>query len=481
MAASGALLLGLATLGFVSLGLPDGLFGVASPSIRAHFGIGPEDLGPLFVATTSGYVASSFVAGWLLARLRVGALLAVSCALTGASLLGTAGSPAWWGIVALGVLAGLGAGAIDAGINAFAAEHHSARVVSWLHACYGLGASAGPALMTAVLMAGLGWQRGYASVGGIVLGLAALFALSARRWPPPAATSRSPSAPERAAMLQTLRLPAAWHAMAVFALYTGLEASAGAWAYSLYVESRGAAMDAAGGWVSLFWAGLAGGRVASGLALARWPGERLLRLALAGIGLSCALLALDVSAELGGAALGLAGFAMGPVFPLLIARTPARFGSAHAPNVVGFQIAAAALGQSGLPALLGVAAAARGLEVVGHALLGGALALAALLAFGDRRSPLFRRRAPRHRSGGGTRDATIGPATAGVGGAQPARGAGAGVARRWRRAGGAPAGLLCADALARRARAPHREPARTTDAAAAARGGPVAPARRRTP
>ena len=35
----GAITLGLASLGFVSLGLPEGMLGVAWPSIRASFGL----------------------------------------------------------------------------------------------------------------------------------------------------------------------------------------------------------------------------------------------------------------------------------------------------------------------------------------------------------------------------------------------------------------------------------------------------------
>jgi hypothetical protein len=44
---SGLLLVGLAYLGFVSIGLPDGLLGVAWPSIRAYFDLPLDALGAL--------------------------------------------------------------------------------------------------------------------------------------------------------------------------------------------------------------------------------------------------------------------------------------------------------------------------------------------------------------------------------------------------------------------------------------------------
>src|ERR1041385_7835888 len=162
---SSFLLIALAWLSFISLGLPDGLNGVAWPSIRADFHLPLDALGALLMMFTVDYLASSFSSGPLLARISVGTLLALSCLATAVSLIGYALAPAWWVMVALGMLAGLGAGAIDAGLNTFAATQFSARMVNWLHACYGVGAAGGPAIMTSVLAANHPWQQGYAVVG----------------------------------------------------------------------------------------------------------------------------------------------------------------------------------------------------------------------------------------------------------------------------------------------------------------------------
>ena len=74
----------LAFVAFISLGLPDGLLGVAWPSIRTTFRLPLDSLGLLFITGTTGYLTSSFFSGRLMARLGVGGLLAASCALTGA-------------------------------------------------------------------------------------------------------------------------------------------------------------------------------------------------------------------------------------------------------------------------------------------------------------------------------------------------------------------------------------------------------------
>src|SRR5262245_5942931 len=79
--------LALACLGFVSLGLPEGLLGVAWPSIRESFGLGLDALGLLLATFAGGYFVSSAVSGRVLGRFGIGSVLSASCALTGLSLL----------------------------------------------------------------------------------------------------------------------------------------------------------------------------------------------------------------------------------------------------------------------------------------------------------------------------------------------------------------------------------------------------------
>jgi fucose permease len=77
----------------LSAGKPAGLLGVAWPSIRTFFHLPLDALGALLVMFTVGYLGSSFSSGHLLARLSVGALLALSCLATAISLLGYALTP----------------------------------------------------------------------------------------------------------------------------------------------------------------------------------------------------------------------------------------------------------------------------------------------------------------------------------------------------------------------------------------------------
>src|SRR5579864_6372387 len=96
--------LGLAGLGFVSLGLPEGLLGVAWPSIRATFGLPLDALGLLLATFATGYFVSSAASGRIIGRFGIGRVLGASCGLTGACLLGYSAAPAWASMVALGAL-----------------------------------------------------------------------------------------------------------------------------------------------------------------------------------------------------------------------------------------------------------------------------------------------------------------------------------------------------------------------------------------
>ena len=363
-----ALLVGLAYAAFISLGLPDGLTGVAWPSIRATFDLPLDALGVLITTGTIGYLASSFSSGRILARIGVGWLLALSCLVTAISLLGYGVAPLWAVMIGLGLLAGLGGGAIDAGLNTYAAEHFSARTVNWLHASFGLGAATGPLVMSVVLSAGHSWRLGYLIVGAAQIMLASCFALTRNRWHAHADEGHAAS-PVSAPLLRTLRLPSAWLSMLLFFLYTGLELSAGQWLYSLLTEARGLPPALAGIWVSVYWGSLTAGRLVAGAVVARLTVRTLLRLCLAGAMLGVVLLWLNLTPWLTVGGVGLLGVSLAPLFPSFISLTPARMGPAHTANAVGFQITAAMLGGAMLVTGFGWLARHSGLETLGPFLL----------------------------------------------------------------------------------------------------------------
>jgi fucose permease len=356
-----ALLLALSFAGFIALGLPDAVIGVAWPSMRKYFDLPLDALGPLFVTTTAGYVLASSATGAVMARLGVGDLLAASCAVTALALFGYTIAPSWPALVACGLLTGVGAGAIDAAINTHAAVNYSARLVNVLHAFWGVGAAAGPALMTAILSTGGSWQDGYRIIIAAEIALGAAFFLTRRRWPPPHATH---GAHAGARYGETLRLRRMQLSLLVFLLYTGCESTAGAWAFSLLYESRGLDTASAGAAVTLYWGGLFASRLGYAFLPASVRPATVVFVCIVAALTGMATVAAGVHPALDAAALTLVGVASGPIFPSLIAATPARLGAMHTANAVGLQISIAAVGVATLPALCGVMAQSVGLESV---------------------------------------------------------------------------------------------------------------------
>jgi fucose permease len=357
---------------FIALGLVAGLLGVAWPSIRSTFGLPLDAVVALLISSTIGFVFGSVMAGQIMVRFGVGVTLLASNILAAAGLLGYAIAPEWWVVVLLGLWTGLAGGLIDTGLNIYVAANHGVTYMNWMHACFGIGATLGPLLMTAVIGLGLSWRYGYGVAAAVhfMLGLGFLVSISRQSIrsmtvirPREAAESLKPARP-----IDTLRKPVVWLSIILFLLYTGIESTTGQWSFSLFTESRSITPYLAGIMTSLFWGMLTLGRFVLGAA-ARYIGvERLLRISMVGVLIS-AVLFLYQSTLAGFMAVSLMGFSLSAIFPTLTSDTPHRVGQQHAPSTIGFQTGSASIGFAILPGLAGVLAERIGLEAIGPFLI----------------------------------------------------------------------------------------------------------------
>jgi fucose permease len=241
-------------------------------------------------------------------------------------------------------------------------------MLNWLHACYGVGAATGPAIMTAIFAADLSWRWGYVAVGIAQVALAAAFTRSRHSWPRDS-RQRGETGIESAPLYETLRLGRAQVALLLFLTYTGLELAVGTWGFTLLTEGRGVPVMMAGSWAALYWVALTAGRLASATVGSRMEARTVVRVGVTVLALGLGLLASGASWLSDLAGLLLAGFAAGPIFPTLIGATPARLSARHAANAVGLQIGSAAVGQALLPSALGVLGDEAGLQALSTALV----------------------------------------------------------------------------------------------------------------
>jgi fucose permease len=362
----------LAFSSFIALGLVAGLLGVAWPSIRATFGLPLDAVVALLITSTIGFVVGSILASQIMIRIGVGVTLLASNILAAGGLLGYAIAPEWWVVVLLGLLTGAAAGLIDTGLNIYVAANHGVTYMNWMHACFGIGATLGPLLMTAVLGFGLSWRYGYGVAAALhfVLGIGFLFSIGHQsiRSMTIIRPQETSEAIRSAKPLDTLRKPIVWLSILLFLLYTGIESTTGQWSFSLFTESRSITPYLAGVLTSLFWGMLTLGRFVLGAAARLIGVERLLRISMLGVVIAAVLFLFQTTLA-GFFAVSLMGFSLSAIFPTLTSDTPHRVGQQHAPNTIGFQTGSASIGFAVLPGLAGVLAERIGLESLGPFLI----------------------------------------------------------------------------------------------------------------
>lgn len=350
------LLLPIIYMGYVSLGLPDGTLGVAWPRMHLDLDQPLKAAGWIMVVGTLLSAVSSFSSGPILRRFSTGPVVLVSCLLTGGAILLISQAPRFSWLIVAAVPLGLGAGAVDAALNGYVARHYTGRHMNWLHACWGIGATSGPLIITQFLATHHGWRGGYLLIGALQLGLATIFALTLRLWTEGPAAPRSTGTTDSTTVTARLHVAdseAGWLSALIFMLYVAVEGSAGLWATSILVVGRGIPQSEAGVCASLFYAAITGGRIATGFVVDRWGNRRLVTggalLALVGI----LLFSQAGSAPFAAVALVLTGVGMAPIFPGLMHEVPRRFQPDSVFTIIGRQSGAACIGAAIFPAAAG--------------------------------------------------------------------------------------------------------------------------------
>ena len=371
------LLLIIIYLAFVSLGLPDGVLGLAWPGMRVSLGQPLERLGLVTFVLASCSAISGFISGRVLARFSTGLVTFVSALTTGLSLLALSHVPNFPVMVLLAFPLGLGGGSVDAGLNHFVAEHYTSKHMNWLHACWGVGATLGPMVFGSILAAGGNWSTGYLAISSAQLTLAVILFLSLGLW---ATQGKAQHDPGKIALGEGGDTPA-WAPVlsaSLFAFYVAVEMGVGFWAASILIESRHFTPGMVGFAQSAFFGSIMGGRMVVGFISERVGNRRLIR-----TGLSIALIGMVLMVVPGMPSLTLGGivlFGLGcaPIYPGMMHETPRRFDPPTARKVIGWQVGAANLGAAVIPALFGLIAANFGLESI-FPMLAGILAIMLVL------------------------------------------------------------------------------------------------------
>lgn len=329
---------------FVSLGLPDSLFGVAWPVVHTDFQIDQSFASFYSIITGVCTGGVSFVAGKMLRKFGTAKVTLFSTLLTVVALFGMSFSPNIVLMMFFAVVLGYGAGAIDTGLNNFVSLHYEARHMNWLHCCWGLGVTISPLIMSNFLTGETGsWRNGYRVVAILQLVIAAVILLSVKKWDK-VEKSIKPAESEETSnggkLIDLLKIKGVIPSILSMGLYCSMEFSLGTWGATYAVNSFAIAPDEAAMWVSLYYGGIMLGRVIAGFASMKLNDKALIKggIIIAFVGIIIFALPLG---KLSLAGFLLIGMGFGPIFPSILHSVPERFGTTYSADLTGYHMGGA--------------------------------------------------------------------------------------------------------------------------------------------
>jgi fucose permease len=362
----------IAFAAFVVIGIPGGMLNISWDYIQLSFSQTMDALGLILGAGMVGTLISTFASGRMIARFGPAAVLSIGTVIVIIGLVGFAIAPFWIAILLASFLVSMGAGAIDGGLNTFVAARYSAGQLNWLHACFGLGAAAGPLVVRAIVIEmGQPWQNVYYLAAVAALVLLGLLLITRKQWhlDKTSVEADGTVVSNDAGIMETLRKPVVLISLVMFMVFGGVEMGNGQLLNSVFVNERGIHPETSASWISFYWFSYTAGRLFIGFVVNRIGSRLLVRLCMLGMIIGGAMIWSNIANEITLAGLLLVGFSVGPVFPSLVADTPSRVGRRYGANAIGFQIGVTGIGVALLTGLGGSLSENFGLSVIAPYLL----------------------------------------------------------------------------------------------------------------
>jgi fucose permease len=364
--------------------------------IKADFDQTDAGFGFLYLVSALFFSVGALSAGLLAERLGRRLLLSLAALFIALGLATAAVAPTW-PILLLGIaLAGIGSGAIDAGVNSVVMDLSvlgKGSALNRLHLFYSVGALGAPLVIGQLVGLGVDWRL--IAVASAAAGLALVLPMRAVGSVPPrrhaaADASSAPAAapaadgtgaPAGRAPVPDLRLPLAILGLAITA-YVATELGVSSWLVGFLADEP---MSIATLSLSLFWVGHASGRLAAVRVADRFDPVRFTTACAVASALALLVAVHGPAGAPRIAAFALTGFALGPIWPMVMTVGGMLFPH-RASTVSGLLTASAVVGSVVYPPLMGLVSGLAGLGagMTGAAILalvsGGAVVAAGRLA-----------------------------------------------------------------------------------------------------
>ncbi|MGW3649889.1 MFS transporter [Streptomyces sp. NPDC000878] len=297
-------------VGFVLIGALQALYGPAIPAFRDEFGLSPSAAGLGLSAHFVGGVAGVLLFDRLYVRIGNRRVLGSSYVLMAVGAAGFALAPNWPAALAAALLAGLGFGGIDYGLNQLFAVgfgNRSTAMLNILNAHFGIGAILGPALIGAV------GSEHYPAVflAFSLANLPLLLCLRGVREHVPQSTPAPESGAPGGQVLARSLGSVLGVFVTLYVLHVGIEAGVGGWEPT-HLETVGYGAGAAATATSVYWLMMTIGRFLVAPLALRYSAQSIIAVSCAGMTVCLLLAAIPGLAPYAYAGVGLF---IAPIFP----------------------------------------------------------------------------------------------------------------------------------------------------------------------
>ncbi|WP_256382319.1 sugar MFS transporter [Fibrobacter sp. UWB11] len=349
----------------MGLGLPDTILGAAWPLMHLDLKTPISAAGVLSIIASLGTIVSSLCTPKVLRIFGTGKLVAYSIALTAIASIGYGLANSFNILCLWAIPMGIGAGAVDVAMNNFAAVYLESKHTNWLHASWGIGATLGPSLLSLSILIGGGWRGAYEYVAAALAAIFVLILISLPLWKKTEARgglsenvtiqAKSPVKAPQISIREALRVPGMKLSFLTFFFYSALEISTSLWC-GTYLIACGFKPEIGAFIVSLMFASVMIGRIASGFFAIKFTDHRLIYAGIFIVAAGCLVLSLPLPLWMQPVCICLLGLGCAPVYPSLIHATPARFGESLSSQAISIQLAGSYVGSILMPPAFGLVA-----------------------------------------------------------------------------------------------------------------------------
>lgn len=358
-----AFLLVVIYIAFIGLGVPDSLIGSAWPAIHTELNIPVEAVSVLTFIISGCTVLSSMFSAGILNKFGTSKVTAFSTGMTALALFGFSVAPSFGVMIPIAVVLGLGAGAIDSGLNNYVALNFKASHMNFLHCFYGIGVTLSPYIMSQAL-GNSGWRSGYRYAFYVQTVITILLLVSLPLWKK---TSDKKTEKEEKgvnlSLLQMIKMSEVRIVWVIMLATNAIEYACGVWGSTYLVTERGFQAEYGALALTIYYAGMSVGRFVSGLLSNKIGTWKRIGIGAFILAPAIVIMLLPLSGIFSVLGLFLIGLGNGSIYPNMIHLTPYNFGKDVSQSIMGSQIAFAYIGVMLAPPIVSVISGLLGIKV----------------------------------------------------------------------------------------------------------------------